>query len=49
MAAFDTDFCGQARGGVRAPVAERVGLEYFAIDCGETPDGRLLLFEAMSQ
>ena len=26
-------------------VAERVGLDYFGIDCAETPDGRLLLFE----
>ena len=25
---------------------ERLGLDYFGIDCAETPDGRLLLFEA---
>ena len=24
----------------------RLGLDYFAIDCAELPDGRLLLFEA---
>ena len=26
-------------------LAERVGLEYFGVDCGETPDGELLIFE----
>jgi uncharacterized Rmd1/YagE family protein len=25
---------------------QRIGLDYFAIDAAETPDGRLLLFEA---
>jgi hypothetical protein len=45
MAAFDTDFAVKHEVALRA-IAERVGLEYFAIDCGETPDGRLLLFEA---
>jgi len=45
MAAFDSDFAVKHRVALRA-IAERVGLEYFAIDCGETPDGRLLLFEA---
>lgn len=29
-----------------ASIATRIGLDYFAIDCGELPDGRLLLFEA---
>jgi len=43
MAAFDTDFAVKHEVALRA-IAERVGLEYFAIDCGETPDGRLLLF-----
>ena len=28
------------------PLAERVGLDYFGIDCGETPEGELLIFEA---
>jgi hypothetical protein len=45
MAAFDSDFAVKHGVALRA-IAERVGLEYFAIDCGETPDGRLLLFEA---
>ena len=27
-------------------LTERLGLDYFAIDCGETKDGALLLFEA---
>jgi hypothetical protein len=45
MAAFDQDFAARHRTALRA-VAERVGLAYFAIDCGELPDGSLLLFEA---
>jgi hypothetical protein len=45
MAEFDQDF---ARRHARAfeALAERVGLDYFGIDCGETPEGELLLFEA---
>jgi hypothetical protein len=45
MAEFDQDF---ARRHARAFEAlnERVGLEYFGIDCGETPAGELLIFEA---
>ena len=27
-------------------IARRIGLDYFAIDCGVMPDGRLVLFEA---
>ncbi len=27
-------------------MCERLGLDYFGIDCAELPDGRLLLFEA---
>jgi hypothetical protein len=27
-------------------IVERIGLDYFGIDCGELPDGRLILFEA---
>jgi hypothetical protein len=27
-------------------LAKRVGLDYFGIDCGETPEGELLIFEA---
>lgn len=29
-------------------LVERVGLDYFGIDCAETPDGKLLIFEADS-
>jgi len=45
MAEFDQDF---AKCHARAfdALAERVGLEYFGIDCGETPEGDLLIFEA---
>src|SRR6266851_2048613 len=45
MEAFDNAFAVKHASALRA-IAERVGLEYFAVDCGETPDGRLLLFEA---
>jgi glutathione synthase/RimK-type ligase-like ATP-grasp enzyme len=45
MAAFDNDFALRHEAALRA-LAEHVGLEYFAIDCGELPDGGLLLFEA---
>jgi glutathione synthase/RimK-type ligase-like ATP-grasp enzyme len=45
MAEFDQDF---ARRHARAldALAKRVGLDYFGIDCGETPEGELLIFEA---
>jgi glutathione synthase/RimK-type ligase-like ATP-grasp enzyme len=45
MAAFETDFAVRhARAFIQ--LHERLGLDYFGIDCAETPDGRLLLFEA---
>jgi hypothetical protein len=44
MADFDTDFAVRHAGAFRA-IAERVGLDYLPFDCGETRDGRLLLFE----
>jgi glutathione synthase/RimK-type ligase-like ATP-grasp enzyme len=44
MAAFDDDFAVRHEATLRA-IAERVGLAYFAIDCGELRDGSLLLFE----
>ncbi len=44
MAEFDRDFAIRHDAAFRA-IAERVGLDYVAIDCGETPDGKLLLFE----
>lgn len=45
MDGFDQDF---ARRHAKAfdGLYRAFGLEYFAIDCAETPDGRLLLFEA---
>ncbi len=45
MTDFDQDFAVRHRAAFDA-LAERIGLDYFAIDCGETKDGRLLLFEA---
>ena len=45
MAAFDRDFA-QRHARAFEILAERVGLEYFGIDCGETPAGELLIFEA---
>ena len=41
---FDADFGRRHASALRA-IADRVGLDYFAIDCGETPDGKLLLLE----
>ena len=41
---FDVDFARRHASALRA-IADRVGLDYFAIDCGETPDGKLLLLE----
>jgi hypothetical protein len=45
MARFDDDFARRHAAALTA-LAERVGLDYFGIDCAETPDGRLLIFEA---
>jgi hypothetical protein len=45
MADFDVDFARRHAAAFRA-LADRAGLEYFAIDCGETLDGQLLVFEA---
>jgi glutathione synthase/RimK-type ligase-like ATP-grasp enzyme len=44
---FDEDFAARHAEALRA-VAERVGLEYFGMDCGETRDGELLVFEVDS-
>jgi hypothetical protein len=47
FADFDTGFA--ARHGVAlAGIDERIGLDYHSIDCAETADGRLLVFEADS-
>jgi hypothetical protein len=45
MADFDGDFA-RRHGPALAAIAERVGLDYFGIDCAETIDGALLVFEA---
>jgi hypothetical protein len=45
MATFDQDFASR-HAVAFADLCERVGLDYFGIDCSELPDGRLLLFEA---
>jgi len=44
MADFDHDFRRRHAAAFRT-LAERVGLDYFAVDCGETRDGALLVFE----
>ena len=45
MATFDDDFARRHRVALEQ-IHQRIGLDYFAIDCAETKDGRLLLFEA---
>ena len=45
FANFDDDFAIRHAGALSA-IATRIGLDYFAIDCAELRDGRLLLFEA---
>jgi len=44
MMNFDDDFARRHASALRA-ICARVGLDYFGIDCGETADGKLLLFE----
>jgi hypothetical protein len=44
MATFEGDFAVRHAAALAA-IAERVGLEYLPFDCGETRDGRLLVFE----
>ena len=45
MANFDGEF-GARHAAAFAAIAERSGLEYLPIDCAETADGNLLVFEA---
>jgi hypothetical protein len=45
MASFDGDFAVR-HAAAFAGLHERLGLDYFAIDCAELADGSLLLFEA---
>ncbi|HEX8988408.1 MAG TPA: hypothetical protein VF816_10630 [Rhodocyclaceae bacterium] len=44
MATFDQDFAVRHAQALAA-IAQRMGLEYVCIDCAETADGRLLVFE----
>lgn len=44
MMDFDDGFARRHEAALRA-VTERVGLDYFGIDCAETPDGKLLMLE----
>lgn len=44
MESFDDDFARRHAMALHS-ISERIGLEYFGIDCGETADGKLLLFE----
>jgi hypothetical protein len=45
MSEFDAAF-GARHGAAFEAIAAAAGLEYLPIDCGEAPDGRLLLFES---
>jgi hypothetical protein len=45
MRTFDSDFSERHRAALAA-LAGRVGLDYFTIDCAETKQGSLLIFEA---
>ncbi len=45
MTAFDRGF-GQRHAAALAALAKRFDLDYVGIDCAETPDGRLMVFEA---
>ena len=47
MASFDDDFAHRHAAALRA-IHERMGLDYLGIDCGETADGELLIFEVDS-
>lgn len=47
MASFDEDFAKHHALAFRA-ITERLGLDYVGIDCAETPDGQLMIFEADS-
>jgi glutathione synthase/RimK-type ligase-like ATP-grasp enzyme len=47
MADFDEDFARRHASALQG-IVDRVGLEYFGIDCAETPDGELLIFEVDS-
>jgi hypothetical protein len=45
MHTFERAFARRHQTALNA-ISERLGLDYFVLDCGELPDGRLLFFEA---
>ena len=45
MKTFDTGFAQRHRAAL-AGMIDRIGLDYFTVDCAETKDGSLLIFEA---
>ncbi|MBY0611486.1 MAG: hypothetical protein K2P80_04820 [Beijerinckiaceae bacterium] len=45
MARFDEDFARRHTAAFKA-IHQRLGLDYLVLDCSETPDGRLFVFEA---
>lgn len=45
MTSFDEDFAVRHKDALLA-MWERMGLDYIPFDCGETPDGKLLVFES---
>lgn len=45
MSRFDEEFAVRHAGAL-GEIAARIGLDYFQIDCAETRDGKLLVFEA---
>jgi hypothetical protein len=45
MAGFDQGFAARHAEAL-AEISRRLGLEYYALDCAETPEGELLVFEA---
>jgi len=45
MRSFDSDFALRHQGALAA-LADRIGLDYFTIDCAENKNGELLIFEA---
>jgi hypothetical protein len=45
MTGFDHEFAKRHRAAL-AGIAERVDIDYFGIDCAQTAEGSLLLFEA---
>jgi hypothetical protein len=45
MRDFDSDFAVRHQAALAA-IADRIGLDYFTIDCAENKNGELLIFEA---